>query len=58
MAQEEERGFRVEMEREEGYRFQVEFDQDGVAALLMDEPPPLGEGEGPDAEVTVKGVSG
>jgi organic hydroperoxide reductase OsmC/OhrA len=34
---------------DEGYRFTVDFQQDGVASLVMDEPPPLGEGGGPNA---------
>lgn len=49
MAHEGGHGFRIEMEREEGYRFRVEFDQEGVPELWMDEPPPLGAGEGPNA---------
>ncbi len=35
------------MELQDGYRFLVHFDQDGVEPLLMDEPPPLGEARGP-----------
>ena len=35
------------MELQDGYRFLVHFDQPGVAPLLMDEPPPLGEAKGP-----------
>ncbi len=35
------------MELQDGYRFLVHFDQEGVAPLLMDESPPLGEGTGP-----------
>ena len=35
------------MELQDGYRFLVHFDQDGVAPLLMDEAPPLGEAQGP-----------
>lgn len=32
----------------EGYRFTVDFDQPGVPPLLVDEPPPLGDGDGPN----------
>ena len=41
--------FVTTMELQDGYRFLVTFDQDGVAPLLMDEPAPLGEGTGPSA---------
>jgi uncharacterized OsmC-like protein len=37
------------MQLQDGYRFLVRFDQDGVAPLVMDEPAPLGEGRGPSA---------
>jgi organic hydroperoxide reductase OsmC/OhrA len=30
-------------------RFLVDFHQDGISPLLVDEPPPVGEGAGPDA---------
>ena len=49
MAQEGERGFRVDLEREENYRFRVTFDREGASELLMDEPEPMGEGRGPNA---------
>jgi organic hydroperoxide reductase OsmC/OhrA len=39
----------VTMELQDGYRFMVDFDQDGVPPMLMDEPEPLGEGAGPSA---------
>ncbi len=35
------------MELQDDYRFLVQFDQEGVAPLLMDEAPPLGQGRGP-----------
>jgi uncharacterized OsmC-like protein len=34
--------------REEGFRFRVRFDQDGMGELVTDEPSPLGAGRGPD----------
>lgn len=39
----------VTIELLDGYRFMVDFDQDGVPPLLVDEPEPLGEGAGPSA---------
>ncbi len=39
---------RVHLELEDGYRARVVFD-DGRHELVMDEPPPLGEGAGPNA---------
>lgn len=39
----------VSMELRGGYKFLVDFHQKGVEPLLVDEPPPLGEGHGPGA---------
>jgi uncharacterized OsmC-like protein len=39
----------VSMDLREGHRFLVDFHQDGVPTLLMDEPEPLGTGAGPNA---------
>jgi uncharacterized OsmC-like protein len=39
----------VSMELQDGYRFGVDFQMDGVPGLVMDEPAPLGSGEGPSA---------
>lgn len=44
----EERGFSVEVTLRDGYEFGVDFGMDGVDALTVDEPPPLGEGAGPN----------
>ncbi len=41
--------FTFTMDLHEGYRFLVDFDQEGVPPLLLDEPEPLGEGAGPNA---------
>lgn len=40
--------FEVRLQRLDGYRFQAEFGAGGVAPLIVDEPPPLGAGSGPD----------
>ena len=39
----------VTLDLQKGYEFQVDFQREGVPRLLMDEPPPLGEGHGPSA---------
>ncbi len=39
----------VVLELEEGYRFRADLGSPGVPPLVLDEPPPLGEGAGPDA---------
>ena len=41
--------FGVELEQREGYEFVVRFDRPEGAELLLDEPPPLGAGRGPNA---------
>ena len=41
--------FSFTMDLEDGYRFLVDFEQEGVPGLLMDEPQPLGDGTGPNA---------
>jgi uncharacterized OsmC-like protein len=45
----DQRDVEVTLELQEGYRFLVDFNQAGVAPVIMDEPPPLGEGSGPNA---------
>lgn len=41
--------FTIAMDLDDGFRFLVDFDQEGVPPLLMDEPAPLGSGAGPNA---------
>ena len=42
-------GFELTMELQGDYRFLVDFGQPGVPPLLLDEPEPLGNGDGPNA---------
>ncbi len=49
MSREEHTEFELSLTLEDGYRFTVEFGREGVPPLLLDEPPPLGEGSGPNA---------
>ncbi|HEU4973635.1 MAG TPA: OsmC family protein [Baekduia sp.] len=41
--------FAVTLDQQEDFRFLVDFHQDGVPPLLLDEPEPLGAGAGPNA---------
>lgn len=41
--------FTIQLEQEERYAFRVKFDLDKADDILMDEPPPLGERNGPNA---------
>jgi organic hydroperoxide reductase OsmC/OhrA len=47
----------VSLELDEGYRFEVRF-ADGLPALSMDEPEPLGEGSGPNASAVLAAAVG
>jgi uncharacterized OsmC-like protein len=45
----EEKEFNLTLTRGEGFQFVTEFDGEKMAKLLLDEPAPLGEDEGPNA---------
>lgn len=45
---EREGSFRLQLEGERGFRQVVDFGLEGVAPLVIDEPPPTGEGTGPN----------
>ena len=41
--------FTIYVEQLQDYEFNVKFDWEGIADVLMDEPPPLGQQHGPNA---------
>jgi uncharacterized OsmC-like protein len=45
----DEKEFNLTLTRGEGFQFDVSFDGEKMANLLLDEPAPLGEDEGPNA---------
>jgi organic hydroperoxide reductase OsmC/OhrA len=49
LSDEEEKTFSVTLERAGNYAFDVDFGLDGVPGLRVDEPEPLGAGQGPNA---------
>lgn len=54
---EDARGITVSLERLEDFQFRVTFDE-GMEELLMDEPEPLGAGEGPNASAVLSAAIG
>lgn len=44
-----EQQFSLRLQLERNYQFSVDFDDDGFPDLTVDEPPPLGDGDGPNA---------
>jgi organic hydroperoxide reductase OsmC/OhrA len=48
MNESEPKKLRVNLSREEGFRFRVRFEREGMPELMTDEPPPLGQGTGPN----------
>lgn len=57
-AVDEPQAFEVHLDQEDRYRFRVDFGQQGVEPLIVDEPPPLGAGEGPNASRLLAGAVG
>ncbi len=45
----EEKTFSVKLRRDEGFVFKVDFGQEGLSDLIMDEPEPVGADKGPNA---------
>jgi len=46
---EEPSAFEIRLDQQDLYRFAVDFEMAGVDPWIIDEPPPLGEGAGPNA---------
>jgi organic hydroperoxide reductase OsmC/OhrA len=45
----DERGFALTLVRDESFQYVVLFDDPGLDPIRLDEPPPLGDGQGPNA---------
>lgn len=54
----EEQTFLVDVEQERDFVFKVDFGLEGVDALIMDEPEPVGGGVGPNASMLVAAAVG
>ena len=54
----EEKMFKVDVTKEEGFVFKVDFGLDGVEPLMMDEPAPLGGESGPNASKVLAATVG
>ena len=51
--------FKITLDQVEDYKFQVNFDDENLAPLRIDEPPPLGSGSGPSpARVLASAIGG
>jgi uncharacterized OsmC-like protein len=50
--------FEIRLEQQERYRFSADFGMSGVEPWIIDEPPPLGEGAGPNASRVVAAAVG
>jgi uncharacterized OsmC-like protein len=51
-------GFEISLDQEEDYRFRADWGVDGLAPWVIDEPPPLGDGAGPNASRLVAAAVG
>lgn len=53
-----EQPFSLSLTLRDGFAFVVDFEQEGVPSLLLDEPPPLGAGRGPNATALLAAAIG
>jgi uncharacterized OsmC-like protein len=54
----EERGFHVDVERDEAFAYRVKFGLEGVGDFVIDEPEPLGGATGPNASKVLAAAIG